>query len=613
MVEWCRSAFIRAADRWFGGAAESSTLELRETGHEHSTRRATADWLARARRDRRGLAAPEYALLISAITVVSALSYKVLGRAIEARSFGAGARGFEGGNGGAGGAGDIVSSGSGAGAGSGGNGALGGLFAGGGSSSGNFHGGTHGGSTHGGSTHGGSTHGGSTHGGSNHGSGNHGSGNGGSTCGRSGGCGPGSESCFVAGTQVLSADGGHAIEAILPGDLVLARDDSSSTATSLEAGAAWIALPGDEGLVGLDPWVGQGGFSKAIVPAGSATVHWVDGGARAASRRDRWLVAGGSTAIVDSLASIVAASASRPTGGRDEGRRVRRVLATMERYTEEIVSVRTAAGTVETTPEHPFFVHGEGWRDAGSLAPDDRIDTAPGDATRVLEISRRHVAPTKVFNLTVEGSHTYFVGPDGLWVHNTCTSRGTDTSGTKRTRDDQCPALAPEPNLDYKNPASWSKSDAEALASYLHDKFYSGSPQSYNGTTVAVGVHTLKDGTVVVVVTVNGDSWGGSNMDPDKILGYCASGKKCLGNQPPPAVRAYLEQHGLISFRDGEFHAETKQAEYQNMNQTTTGVLGVSRPMCRNCQRLMAYCYGLDNVGDRQDVPKVKGQKKPKT
>lgn len=71
------------------------------------------------------------------------------------------------------------------------------------------------------------------------------------------------------------------------------------------------------------------------------------------------------------------------------------------------------------TPEHPFYTTERGWVAAGELRKGDHVQKAHGkygvaESLRLLEQKQR------MYNLTVEDAHTYFVG-DGEWlVHNMC-------------------------------------------------------------------------------------------------------------------------------------------------------------------------------------------------
>ncbi|WP_284166160.1 polymorphic toxin-type HINT domain-containing protein, partial [Frigidibacter sp. SD6-1] len=69
------------------------------------------------------------------------------------------------------------------------------------------------------------------------------------------------------------------------------------------------------------------------------------------------------------------------------------------------------------TAEHPLYVEGRGWVQAGELAPGDRIVDADGGVITVVsaELDDR---PTLVHNLEVAGAHTYFAGELEAWGHN---------------------------------------------------------------------------------------------------------------------------------------------------------------------------------------------------
>ncbi len=75
------------------------------------------------------------------------------------------------------------------------------------------------------------------------------------------------------------------------------------------------------------------------------------------------------------------------------------------------------------TAEHPLYVEGRGWVQAGELAPGDRIVDADGGVITVVsaELDDR---PTLVHNLEVAGTHTYFAGELEAWGHNRWKGRG---------------------------------------------------------------------------------------------------------------------------------------------------------------------------------------------
>jgi hypothetical protein len=96
---------------------------------------------------------------------------------------------------------------------------------------------------------------------------------------------------------------------------------------------------------------------------------------------------------------------------------------------------------VEVTAEHPFWVNGVGWVPAIELQPGqmleicdplgiDDCDRPEGQKVEDVILSgqrwqaevvsvSKSVGACVVYNIEVEDFHTYFVGPFGVWVHNT--------------------------------------------------------------------------------------------------------------------------------------------------------------------------------------------------
>ncbi|MBC7805022.1 MAG: hypothetical protein H7145_02610 [Akkermansiaceae bacterium] len=104
----------------------------------------------------------------------------------------------------------------------------------------------------------------------------------------------------------------------------------------------------------------------------------------------------------------------------------KRVTAVHSRTAYEVVYLHLAGSggkvveTLGTTAEHPFLTPG-GWVDAGSLGIGTEIVTRARPSLVVSKVER--VAKPEgvtVYNLTVDGDHTYFVGGarGGLLSHN---------------------------------------------------------------------------------------------------------------------------------------------------------------------------------------------------
>ncbi|MFM8474473.1 MAG: polymorphic toxin-type HINT domain-containing protein, partial [Planctomycetaceae bacterium] len=74
--------------------------------------------------------------------------------------------------------------------------------------------------------------------------------------------------------------------------------------------------------------------------------------------------------------------------------------------------------TIGTTSNHPFWsVDRQEFVQAGSLEIGERLQTLSGDV-KVVQQKLPHPGPQPVFNLEVHNEHVYFVGEDGVLVHN---------------------------------------------------------------------------------------------------------------------------------------------------------------------------------------------------
>ena len=73
---------------------------------------------------------------------------------------------------------------------------------------------------------------------------------------------------------------------------------------------------------------------------------------------------------------------------------------------------------LETTDEHPLYVEGSGFAKAKEVGIGSSIVTRAGPSAKVVAVEA-DVRQATVYNFTVDDFHTYFVGEDSLWVHNT--------------------------------------------------------------------------------------------------------------------------------------------------------------------------------------------------
>ncbi len=93
------------------------------------------------------------------------------------------------------------------------------------------------------------------------------------------------------------------------------------------------------------------------------------------------------------------------------------VSAVMVKLDPEIEHLVLDSGTIETTPNHPFFTADRGWVDAGKLEVGEKIRTASDEPATVLGFTVE-ATPTPMWDITVDDAHSFFVGEAVVVVHN---------------------------------------------------------------------------------------------------------------------------------------------------------------------------------------------------
>jgi len=96
-----------------------------------------------------------------------------------------------------------------------------------------------------------------------------------------------------------------------------------------------------------------------------------------------------------------------------------RVVRLFQRPASALVRIAAAGELIEVTPEHPFWVDGLGWTEAGDLGPGDPLVNRRGERVLVDRIEVEFGDFT-VYNFEVEQAHSYFVSAHETLVHNTC-------------------------------------------------------------------------------------------------------------------------------------------------------------------------------------------------
>jgi Pretoxin HINT domain len=128
-----------------------------------------------------------------------------------------------------------------------------------------------------------------------------------------------------------------------------------------------------------------------------------------------------------------------------------------------ILEIRIGDELIETTPEHPFFVCEKGWVRAKDIVAGDLLVGHEDSRTVVTSVTLTNREAT-VYNLRVEGDHTYFVGRESwgfsVWVHNAYAARPA-ADGTTWEIFDKAGDVVVRSGLP--------KTEAEALAGVFND------------------------------------------------------------------------------------------------------------------------------------------------
>jgi len=110
---------------------------------------------------------------------------------------------------------------------------------------------------------------------------------------------------------------------------------------------------------------------------------------------------------------------------------LKRVLNVFVNTTKELIHLKVGEQEIKTTANHPFWVEGIGWVDAGDLKLGDRLVIYSDDILEVKEAFVEYLdKPIKVYNFEVENWHTYFVTEYNVFVHKaTCGDTGVGKNG----------------------------------------------------------------------------------------------------------------------------------------------------------------------------------------
>ena len=95
------------------------------------------------------------------------------------------------------------------------------------------------------------------------------------------------------------------------------------------------------------------------------------------------------------------------------------VLETYIRQVDKLVHLTINGEEIVTTDNHPFYVQGRDFIEAGNLLVGDKLISVNGQDLFVKKHQVEELDElVDVYNFKVEDYHTYFVGDCTVWVHN---------------------------------------------------------------------------------------------------------------------------------------------------------------------------------------------------
>jgi RHS repeat-associated protein len=244
------------------------------------------------------------------------------------------------------------------------------------------------------------------------------------------------------------------------------------------------------------------------------------------------------------------------------------VTDTINHVDEVIIELVIDGETIYTTPEHPFYTDEGEWENAKDVYAGERIRSEDGSygtvsSTRVIDDANQ-----RMYNLTVDEAHTFFVG-EGKWLVHNCGGMPWQLS-----EEIQHITYSAYPdNYDYLRSLGIEPTGSPTVGiiwDSVDDEFYrasSGSPVSATQQSLRTAV---RDSTQV-------ETWG---------FMTCAL-QKCLDKIPEAKIRAAREANQL-----GRFHAfewDLKSGISISPDGTYNYGNHVRKPSCGNCQQILDH------------------------
>ncbi|HEY5955212.1 MAG TPA: polymorphic toxin-type HINT domain-containing protein, partial [Polyangiaceae bacterium] len=192
-----------------------------------------------------------------------------------------------------------------------------------------------------------------------------------------------------------------------------------------------------------------------------------------------------------------------------------RVSATFITLDRDLTDVHTVAmsgeeATLRVTPGHLFWTRSDTWVPADQLVYGDALTDNVGVEVGVVSVEPIRDRAT-VYNLEVEGTHTYFAGATPVWVHN-----GNCFSGRKKDDQSQNPSEQNQPDQNQPGQSSQPSNNSHSkqqVVDYINGTIAAENDRLRKAYNDKVGAANAKGKTV--------DEW---NAAIDKKIDKVANG-----------------------------------------------------------------------------------------
>jgi len=173
------------------------------------------------------------------------------------------------------------------------------------------------------------------------------------------------------------------------------------------------------------------------------------------------------------------------------------------REKDSIIRLAINGEVIETTEEHPFYVEGRGFVNAGNLKAGDEVRLESGEEAYIEWIEEVPLdEPIKVYNFEVEDFHTYYVSEQKVLVHNVCKKKnGSNNIQTKESKLQEVSNLADNYKLSEEQYINHIVERHGPYSSYTNKSHFNSDFDIKNGIN-----STLRGGNSIIKTNTNGRS-----------------------------------------------------------------------------------------------------------